>query len=631
MVLDTIESLLKKIGKSEKLAKLKEKLLKLKIEELEKKLKKKKSIPLQIIVAFMIPIFIFFSIDVRNMIIIFIIVVGVLFALYLYIGLSSIGGIQYFILSLAFLIILLIITQFINCGGKSCFHAIEERAGTLVASFLFLFTFVFFLVLGFITEGVSFWILSIITAVIMINLVQFISSPIWYKTCKNLPLVSTTDYCNPIKIRITPAQYLRVQTSGGVSVDFNAPRSMYAAEPYEYSFSIRNKFENNISFVVIPFLNIKYRTSSLYFTPNFQQKTSTITPNTSYQASVFFDTRDLKFSDLPISKSIICPYTATDIARDKGYYVTTPFGTFFNLEKVECASDKPCQNGRICVSYGSFKCTCLDFVDLSCSPEVKVYPGVYLKHTGFTRAKLPLYYYENYTKPVGAFSFSNDDITLTLEAIPNPYIASIHKYLNDVILFIKVKNKGGGIVKITKLKVLTPRTLINTTDLSQDVTLLEEVGTDIISCKGETDIFPYAIASDKEHGGELCRLSPPQIKATLTIKGETKTFNITYNALFSYCFGNFEKERWRGIFESLERSGICEIMYNNKMEKERNILNQSMFVTYVYVEVYYEKENIYSYYPLSINTRTRECIERCISYCMKEGRKEEECQKNCNL
>jgi len=638
MVLEGIGSLIEKIRKSEKIAKLKEKVLKLKKEELERKLKKKKNIAIQLIVAILIPFFIFFSIDIRNMITIFFILIVILFVIYIIVtiktGFVIASGIKYFLLSMIFLIGLLIITQFINCGGGSCFYVIEEKFGVLAAYSSFLVTFIFFLLLGLVTEGVTFWITSTIIAIIIITFLPLLSPSSWYNTCKNIPFVSSSEYCNPIRIKITQAKYISVQTTGGVNVQFNAPKSMYGGEPYEYSFSIKNLFPNSINFSVIPLLAIKYGTSIIYFSSPFKQEVTNINSNTSYQSSVFIDPKNIKSENsIPFIKPSYCPYTSTDIARHKGYYTTDIFGkTNFDLEKVECASDKPCKE-KMCLAVRSFECTCLDFIDLTCSSDSKIYPTIYLKNSGMMRAKLTLYYSDKYTPSVNPIKFSNNDITLSLEAIPNPYIGSIHKYLTDVILFLKVKNSGNGVIKIKDITVTTPRTTITTTDLSKEVTLEEEIGTDVIECKSVSDVFPIEIGSGEEYGGLFCKLKPPQVKATLIDhrSNETETTNVTYNVIVEYCTKGSTDERWKDIFDKIGKSGLCEFLNNKNKEEENRIINQSMSGTPVYVEVKYEKENVYSYSYLDVNTRTQECINRCIEYCMKEGKKEDECQKSCNL
>jgi len=406
---------------------------------------------------------------------------------------------------------------------------------------------------------------------------------------------------------------------------------MYGGEPYEFSFSIKNLFPTSISFSVIPLLNIRYKASSLYFASPFQQETSTIKSNTSFQSSVFIDPDKLQSLDIPLIQSKYCPYTATDIARHKGYYTSTPFGTQFLIEKVECASDKPCQR-KMCIASASFECECLDIIDLMCSLESKIYPTIYLKHSGRMTAKLTLYYSDVFTPAVSPIKFSNDDITLTLEALPNPYIGAIHKYLEDINLFIKIKNIGGGKIKIRDVKVYTPRTTINTTDLSKDVTLIEEIGTDIISCESARDIFPDEIEKDDEYGGVFCKLLPPQVQTTLIDhkNKEVRNLNVTYNMIISYCSGSLDK-RWSDIFSKIEKSGLCEILMGKEEKEDRKIVNQSISGTPVYVEVEYEKEKVYSSHLLDVYTRTRRCIERCIEYCLTKGRKEDECQKSCGL
>jgi len=637
MVLEYTKYLIEKIKKSEKIAKLKEKALQLYAERLQKKVKDGKNTAIQLLAAILIPLMIFFPIDVRDMLLGILIVTFVLFALLVIISLKTVGmvgttGIKYFMLTIVALLSLLALTQFINCGGMSCFDVVGEKFGIAGAYLIFLMVLAFFILVALLVSGLAFWTITIISAVLMIIFLPLLSPSSWYITCRNIPFVSSSEHCNPIKIKITQAKYISVQTTGGISVDFNAPESMYGGEPYEFSFSIKNLFPTTISFSVTPLLNIKYKTSVLYFLSPFHQGTSTINPNTSYQTSVFIDPSNLKISEnIPLLKSKICPYTATDIARHKGYYTTTPFGTVFMTEKVECASDKPCGE-KICVASGTFDCECLDFIDLTCSSQSKIFPAVYIKNSGVMRAKLTLFYSDKYTQAVSPLKFSNNDISLTLEAIPNPYIGNVHKYLTDVALFLKIKNVGGGTVKIREIKVMTPKTIINTTDLSKEITLIEEVGTDVIKCESVSNLFPAEIESNEEYGGMFCKLLPPQVKVTLVDhkNNESKSANVTYNAIMEYCLKGSEDERWIEIFEKIRKSGLCEIISNKRKEDESRIINQSISSTYVYVEVKYEKENVYSYRSLKVDTRTRKCIERCVDYCMKEGKKEEECQRDCS-
>jgi len=616
---------LKNLIESEKLSKVKE------------KLKEKKNIGIQLIAGILIPFIIFFPLDLRNFTLILVVIVVVFFVVYViitiktgFIGLGGVGGIKYFLILMIFLIGLLLVTQFINCGGKPCFDVVGERFGATGAWLAFLGIFTFFVLLALLTSGATFWVTSLLTTILLIIFLPFLSPSSWYSTCKNIPFISSSKYCDPIRIKITPAKYISVQTSGGVNVEFNAPKSMYGGEAYEFSFSIKNLFPTSISFSAIPLLNIKYKTSSLYFTSQFQQGDSIIKPNTSYQSSALIDVNKLQTSDIPIIQSKYCPYTATDIARHKGYYTSSSSGTVFLTEKVECASDKPCQE-KMCIASGSFECECLDLIDLTCASASKIYPGIYLKNSGKMVAKLTLYYSDSFTQAVSPLKFSNNDITLTLEAIPNPYIGSIHKYLEDVALFIKVKNIGGGEIKVKNINVYTPRTTINTTDLSKDVTLTEEIGTDIISCKSVSEVFPMVIEMGEEYGGMFCKLLPPQVQTKLIdhANNEVKSANVTYNVISSYCSGSVD-EKWKDIFSTIEKSGFCEILKGRK-EEERKIVNQSMSGAPVYVEVEYEKEKVYSSSVLDVNTRTRECIERCIEYCINKGTKEEECRKSCGV
>lgn len=636
--MESVNSIMEKIKRSEKIAKLKEKALKTYTEMLKSKTRGRKNLLVQLFVAILIPLIIFFPLDVRNILITILVISVIIFIVLIIItvktGFWGINQIGQIILAILFVLGLLILTQFLNCGREACFDIVGERFGILGAYLFFLVVLAFFVILALLTWGITFWIVTIVSTIILLILIPFLSPSSWYNMCKIIPLISSSEYCNPIRIKITPAKYISTQTTGGVNIRFNAPKSMYGGEPYEYSFSIKNLFPSSINFYVTPLLAIKYGTSIIYFSSPFKQEVTNINSNTSYQSSVFIDPKNIKSENsIPFIKSSYCPYTSTDIARHKGYYTTDVFGkTNFDLEKVECASDKPCKE-KMCITLRSFECTCLDFIDLTCSTDSKIYPTIYLKNSGMMRAKITLYYSEKYTQPVNPIKFSNDDITLSLELIPNPYIGTVHKYLTDVNLFLKIKNSGGGIIKVKEITLTTPKTTIITTDLSKEITLVEEIGTDIIECKKVSDLFPIGIETDEEYGGLFCKLKPPQVKATLidNRNNESESTNITYNVILDYCTNGSVDERWRGIFEKIGKSGLCDFLNNKNKEKEMMIINQSISGAPIYVEVKYEKEKVYSSYSVDINTRTPECIERCISYCMKEGKKEDECQKNCNL
>jgi hypothetical protein len=546
----------------------------------------------------------------------------------LVIGIILIGIVAYFtggkilsflniIASIMVPILIIVILSFLvqSFGSPEYYEALSTKYGTLGAIAALAILLGLGLILVKIKSPIFFIIASSIFAVFLfLILPPVLGSSATYKICSSLPFLSTI--CPSREVRIDELKTVKIPVSGGITLKFGTEETnwqpaetLYAGEPYEFSFTLTNYYEEPISFDLAPSILSSYG-SKLEFVQPFNERTSTLKPQEFYPDSVFMDPNKMEVKEVSG-----CPYTTLQISVTKK----------IEAEKVLCAYDKPCENEKTaCVKTGNFECDCADWTTATCSKST-VQTEVEVKHTGFFRGNAQLYYSESSTSPKPGFEFTQGPLSVIIELQPNPYIASIHQYRQDVSMYVTFKNQGGDIT-IKSFKVEPQNTVIHTTDREKGAELVEEVGTQIINCRDITEILPDGfLPSGAEVSGKLCTLAPPFVQTTLKELKDSQileTNGVTYDKMSDYC-NKIKAEpveetnkptswstNWEKIYDAVKESGTCEIWKSeNKEDKEKQSVDRSLAYTEIVVEFDYEREAIFRSDSVTPYTRTEECMK----------------------
>lgn len=607
---------------SEKYLKLKLKVIKERIshyKSLAKKRIKKKPLFMQLFIAFVAPMLIFFPLNLQTILLplfvglILLIVILIVVAI---VGSATVVGelaitdfIKNLVPSLIFLMTLLLLTQFLNCGPRSCFWVVSARVGTTGALLIFLFILIIFLLIALTTSGLGFWVLTIGLTTALFLFIPYLSPKNYYKLCKRTPLYGTW-LCRAREIRIDELKTVKIPITGGIRVKIETASTLYAGDPYEFAFTLTNSYAKQISFELEPSVISSY--GNLEFIQPFEQKTSALKPREYYQDSVFLDPERMEI------RSGTCPYSTLQLAVAKGIDINSKEGRRQIENEIVCSHEKPCEDPKFaCGKIGSFECDCIDWVKATCSKNpVKVKLSV--THTAFFLGNASLYYSEKITRPAYGSELTQGPLRVIIEFQPNPYIATIHQYRKDVGLYVTFKNFGGEI-RIKNFKVLPQNTVIHTIDREKQMELVEEVGTEVISCRNIEEILPNGeLKPGMEVSGKLCSLSPPSVKTTLIDleKNEVREVNnVTFSFITYYC--NRERpereitgwsKNWDRIYETVEQSGMCEFL-KKKDSKEREIVERAISHVDVLVEFDYERKIDYYSQEILPYTRTERCLE----------------------
>jgi len=574
-----------------------------------KKVKKHEWLLLKIFIAFFATFLIFFPIQIQQITIFLVIIILIIFIILvllivfsnLTLNFGIIGNLLFaFIVSL----ILLILSSFLNCGAQACFGIISTRFGTLGAMVSFLVVLIFFLILAFAIKNFVIYIvvISILTGTLMLIIIPLLSPSNYYSFCKQIPFVYGTPICNPKEVRIDPLKTVKIPVSGGISMKIETPETLYAGNPYEFLFTLTNYYEREISFDLVPSIVSSYG-SNIEFIQPFNQKVSSLKPKEFYQDSVYFNPEEAYV------KEETCPYTTKQLSTASG----------LSPEKIACSIEKSCENPKAgCVKLDIFECGCVDWNLATCSKN-PLKAKVNVKHTGFFLGNASLYYSEEIGKPVSATELTQGPLRVIIEFIPNPYIASIHQYRENVSMFVTFKNLGGDI-EIKSFKVMPQNTVIHTIDKEKQVELIEEVGTEVIECRDISEILPQTLTTGAEVGGKLCTLKPPFVKTTLIDleKNETtEVNNVTFSLIENYCYKKNQKtnqtgysfwsSNWDKIYETVSESGLCEFL-KKKDVNESKVIKSAL--THVDVLIEFEYVRRVDFYSQEIvpYTRTEQCM-----------------------
>jgi hypothetical protein len=366
-----------------------------------------------------------------------------------------------------------------------------------------------------------------------------------------LPFIS--QYCNPREVRVQGPEIVTVPVSGGVSLTYGAPQierpsaTLYAGEPYEYTFTFTNHYSVPITFKLNTSIVSRYATGVKFNFP-FNQRISELKANEFYQDGVFIDPAQLTAEEV-----YGCPYYVWQINATQK----------IPAEKIECAKDKPCNiTGKSCVKTDYMECKCVGWNETTCSGAA-LYLQTDVEHTGYFVGLANLYYSSINEPPKPAYRLTQGPLSVTVEFQPNPYIGPVHYYRNDTSLYVTFKNMGGDIT-ITSFNVTPLVTNITTIDKEKGMMLEEIVGADKKWCR-EEEIVGRFIPSGREFSLMLCKLTPPYVNTTLIDLRENRTIeinNVTFDRILYYCNKVKVPQNYWNVIDWYKEGDIIEVPGN---------------------------------------------------------------------
>ena len=383
----------------------------------------------------------------------------------------------------------------------------------------------------------------------------FISYNKPYSICMQLPFIS--QYCNPKEVRVQGPEIVTIPVSGGVGLTYGAPQigrpsaTLYAGEPYEYTFTFTNHYSVPITFKLNMSIVSRYATGVKFNFP-FTQRISELKPNQFYQDGVFIDPAQLTAEEV-----YGCPYYVWQINATQK----------IPAEKVECAKDKPCNitgniTGKSCVKTDYMECKCVGWNETTCSGAA-LYLHTDVEHTGYFVGLANLYYSSINEPPKPAYRLTQGPLSVTVEFQPNPYIGPVHYYRNDTSLYVTFKNMGGDIT-ITSLNVTPLVTNITTIDKEKGMMLEEIVGVEKKWCR-EEEIVGRFIPSGREFSLMLCKLTPPYVNTTLKNLTDNRTIeinNVTFDRILYYCNKIKVLQNYWNVIDWYKEGDIIEVPGN---------------------------------------------------------------------
>ena len=514
------------------------------------------------------------------------------------------------VLLLIFLIFLF--SQYFNCGKSTCYELLSRRLGTTITAVILLVLIVVGLVLC-VFDGGAFIFMTIIFGGLIFFLIPYLSDPqVYFQACSQIPYLVGSFACKSREVWIDPLQTVKIPVGGGLGLSFGSAETgyqpvslLYAGEPYEFDFIVTSYYEQPITFKISPAMLSSYG-SGIEFVQPYDQRKDTLNPKEFYPDIIRMDPEQITVKD-----TSTCPYTGLQINRTQG----------ITIQEVTCASDKPCGDPKYaCVKIGNFECDCVDWAKATCSKDT-LKAKMNIKHSGFFRGIAKLYYSPTQTSPQPATELTQGPLSVIIEFQPNPYIATIHQYRQDVSIYVRFKNMGGDIT-IKSFKILPQNTVIHTVDNGKEMELIEEVGTQTINCNDINGILSDGfLPSGQEAGGKLCTITPPFIKTTLKDRRDNKVVEetgVTLDDRYAYCNNAQSVEEtsagstfwgidWSGIYNGVKESGMCEILRGSSTEEKRTVEN-SLTYTQVVVEIQYERSATFLSHDITPYTRTEECL-----------------------
>jgi hypothetical protein len=436
-----------------------------------------------------------------------------------------------------------------------------------------------------------------------------------YSVCMNLPFIS--QYCNPREVRVQGPEIVTIPVSGGVSLTYGAPdvgvpaSTLYAGEPYEYTFTFRNYYYVPVTFKLNNSIISNYA-SKVNFNFPFNQRIFELNKSQFYQDGVFIDP-----SQLTAEPVYGCPYYVWQINKTQN----------IPAEEVECAHDKPCENAsKACVKTDYMECKCVGWTEATCS-GASLYLQTEVEHTGYFVGVANLSYSSVNAPPAPAYALVQGPISVTVEFLPNPYIGPMHYYRNDTSMYVTFKNLGGDL-RITSFDVEPLTTNITTADKEKEMMLIETVGTEKEWCKDVSDIFPSGVLpTGAEVAVLLCKLTAPHVQTELIDLRKNEIIelnNVTFDRIQYYCekirvenqtneTGNetgfiFWSSYWEKIYQGIEESGLCEVL-KKEGEGGREIVSNALKFTGVKISFNYIQDATFRSSEIRPYTRTEKCME----------------------
>jgi hypothetical protein len=529
-------------------------------------------------------------------------------------GVLGVGGGQSIfniVLALALVFIVLLVTQSLNCGQSSCYELFSLKIGLMFTWVMIIVLLIIGLLIAWFLDGIPFFIVAAVFAFLIFFIMPYmVGTNSYFKLCSKIPFLPGTVVCKTKEVYVEPIKTVKIPVAGGIGLKFGTqdtnwqPAStLYAGEPYEFTFILTNYYDEVIDFKLTPEMLSSYA-AKLVFVQPFDQKTDSLKVNEFYQDSVLMDP-----AKMTIENTNTCPYNSLQISRAQN----------IDSKDVVCADGKPCENPKMgCVKIGAFECDCADWAKATCSKNsLNAYVKVH--HTGFFRGNASLYYSNEMASPQPASELIQGPLSVIIEFQPNPYISTIHQYRQDVSMYVTFKNLGGDIT-IKDFKVEPQNTVIHTVDKEKGLELVEEVGTQVISYRNIEEIIPSGLLPNgEEASGKLCTLTPPSVKLTvkdLNTNQVTEIDNVTYDRISYYCdkikpeadqTGHTSwSSSWDKIYQAIESSGMCNIL-KGKDTQQKATIESSLTHVDVVVEFTYERDAVFKSSDISPYTRTEEC------------------------
>jgi hypothetical protein len=568
------------------------------------KVEKNKNVIIQAFVALAVPMIIFFPFNLQSMVLwllgILALVILIAVAVAFFIKSEGALPIRDFLFSAAFLLFLVIVTQFLNCGSQACFWVVSTRIGTTMTTIAFLALEGICVMIGLMASRGVFFLSMVVIVVLLFALIPFLSPKNYYGFCKNIPGLSGSEWCKSREVTIESLKTVKIPVSGGISVKIETPRTLYAGDPYQYTFILTNYYERDITFELKPSIVSSYGTNINFVQP-YTQKTDSLKPKEYYQ-----DIVKLIPEEMTIEEGT-CPYSTQQIAA--AHYI--------HLENVTCSVDKPCENSKeVCAKLDTFECGCVDWTKATCSKN-SLRAKVSVTHSAFFLGNASLYYSNDITSPAYGTELTQGPLSVIVEFQPNPYIASIDQHRDTVSMYVTFKNHGGEI-DIKNFKATPQNTVIHTIDKEKQMELIEEVGTEVVSCRDISEILQQTLSSGAEVGGKLCDLKPPSVKTTLInlqTNTTTEVNDVTYPFLTNYCSktkvsqsDTSSSTNWDKIYSAIDTSGLCEIL-NKKDSGDNQIVQDAMAHVNVLIELEYSRKIGFYSDEVVPYTRTDKCCE----------------------
>jgi hypothetical protein len=576
-----------------------ERLLKEKGGKLKGKIKENKNVITQVFVAITIPVIVFFPFNLQGVILLLLVALVAVIAIGIYLKATSELPVGDLCLAIGYLIILLIVTQFINCGQQACFWVVSTRVGSMTALIIVFALEIIFAIIGLVSKWSTFWPLIIFLTALLFVLIPFLSPKNYYGFCKNIPVLSGSEWCKSREVTIESLKTVKIPVTGGIGLKIETPGTLYAGDPYEYTFTLTNYYERDITFELKPSIVSSYG-SNINFVQPYTQKTDSLKPKEYYQDSVYLNPDEMTIEEGT------CPYSTQQLAA----------AHLIHLENVTCSVDKPCENSKeVCGKLDTFECGCVDWAKATCSRN-PLKAKVNIKHSAFFLGNASLFYSNDITTPAYGSELTQGPLRVIVEFQPNPYIASIHKYRDTVSMYVTFKGLSGDI-DIKNFKVTPQNTVIHTIDKEKQMELVEEVGTEVVSCRDISEILQQTLSSGAEVGGKLCDLKPPSVKTTLIDlkdNSTTEVNDVTYPFLTNYCSktkvseseGTSWSTNWDKIYSAVDSSGLCEIV-NKKDSGDRQVVQNAMAHVNVLIEFEYSRKIDFYSDNVVPYTRTETC------------------------